>query len=872
MVNSRTFSAGDSILFKRGSTWNNETIAVNSSGSSGSPITYGAYGSGAAPLVSGLATVSGWTNEGGGIYSQSIAVESSPTMVTVDGANTAMGRWPNTGWRTITSHSGTTSITDTTLSGTPDWTGAQVVLRVNNWIMARKDIAQHSGNTISYTPQDVTVDDGYGYFIQNDLRALDQFGEWYYSAGGKFYMYFGADDPNAHVVKVSVKDKLAYMVSGKAYVTFDGLSFEGGNVATVDIRGTSHVRIANCNIDFSGMNAINAESCNDGYITVENSSIDHSNSDGIMMQGWSGGGGNFTVRNCTIKNTGIFPGMGDATNAIFAAICMEGHHSIVDHNYIENVGYVGMMFGQNFNSVTNNFVNNYCTLLHDGGGISAGGSSTTSNIISGNIVMNGLGAMDGTPNPGSGMCNGIHLDDNSAGFTVENNTIANVSRGGIFLHSSHDMIVRGNTVYNSSEAQLVMQHSRDAMVNLTISDNIFFAKATTQYVLKFGNVPAVYNAFGTADNNYYLRPFDDGVDFGAGSDYTLTGWQAVSGQDANSHRSPVVFPQYTTNSAGADKVSNGAFASDTSGVICAGPAGTCSWDGSKLDDGTLQVSAPVATSVTLSFPVGAISSDKTYVFKYSCIGTSAAERVVFVYLRQKNSPWTVLSSTVYKKPITTSRSENEVLFTHPIADSDVNVVMDFDAAYSVGDTFWLDNVGLYEADVTMTNPDDKILFDYNYSASDKVIQLTRPMIDARGVWYNNTATISPYSSIILMDYPNAGDAGTPELPPDASVFPVDAAVAGVDASITPVDAAAAGVDASIIPVDAAVAGVDASIINIDSGVNGGTDGADAKLDTVTVGCGCSSSMGGADTMFGCALLVLILARRQRIPSGGARVP
>lgn len=49
-VNTSSFNAGDSILFKRGETWR-EQLTVPSSGSSGSPITFGAYGSGADPII-----------------------------------------------------------------------------------------------------------------------------------------------------------------------------------------------------------------------------------------------------------------------------------------------------------------------------------------------------------------------------------------------------------------------------------------------------------------------------------------------------------------------------------------------------------------------------------------------------------------------------------------------------------------------------------------------------------------------------------------------------------------------------------------------------------------------------------------------------
>lgn len=59
-VNGASFSAGDSILFKRGCTWR-EQLTVPSSGSAGSPITFGAYGSGNDPIISGGDVISTWS-------------------------------------------------------------------------------------------------------------------------------------------------------------------------------------------------------------------------------------------------------------------------------------------------------------------------------------------------------------------------------------------------------------------------------------------------------------------------------------------------------------------------------------------------------------------------------------------------------------------------------------------------------------------------------------------------------------------------------------------------------------------------------------------------------------------------------------------
>src|SRR5665811_728715 len=75
---------GDRILFNRGDTFYG-TIIVTKSGSAGSPITIGAYGTGNNPIITGFTTISGWKNEGGGIDSKIITSESSTNnIVTVN--------------------------------------------------------------------------------------------------------------------------------------------------------------------------------------------------------------------------------------------------------------------------------------------------------------------------------------------------------------------------------------------------------------------------------------------------------------------------------------------------------------------------------------------------------------------------------------------------------------------------------------------------------------------------------------------------------------------------------------------------------------------------------------------------------------------
>lgn len=64
-VSSESFNPGDNIYFKRGETWR-EQLNASGSGSSGNPITYGAYGSGDKPVISGADLIISWEESSSG--------------------------------------------------------------------------------------------------------------------------------------------------------------------------------------------------------------------------------------------------------------------------------------------------------------------------------------------------------------------------------------------------------------------------------------------------------------------------------------------------------------------------------------------------------------------------------------------------------------------------------------------------------------------------------------------------------------------------------------------------------------------------------------------------------------------------------------
>jgi hypothetical protein len=80
-VNGANLAPGDSVLFKKGCTWR-DTLWPPASGTSGHPITFGAYGSGANPIISGADLITGWTLDSGRVYWASVG--SDPGIVFIN--------------------------------------------------------------------------------------------------------------------------------------------------------------------------------------------------------------------------------------------------------------------------------------------------------------------------------------------------------------------------------------------------------------------------------------------------------------------------------------------------------------------------------------------------------------------------------------------------------------------------------------------------------------------------------------------------------------------------------------------------------------------------------------------------------------------
>ncbi|MBN1186535.1 MAG: right-handed parallel beta-helix repeat-containing protein [Bacteroidales bacterium] len=542
-----TLKPGDRILFNRGDTLYG-TLTPTKSGTIENAITIGAYGTGSRPVISGFTTINGWEKESGGIYSKVISPASAPNMVTVDGVNTPIGRYPNTSYLKIDSHVGGTSITDAELPASPAFTGGEVVIRKNHWIIDRCPITDHTNQTLTYTNTSTySPANGYGYFVQNHLSTLTALGEWYYNpAAKKFYMYFGSVDPAIKTVKVCTLDELVNIRLCN-YITFENITFEGANTNCFNIASSSGITIQNCTIGYAGKYGIyglQSYGASSNGFTLLNSIVSNCNNCAIEIGSLFQ---NALLSNNVIHDIAVIPGMGMSGDGKYYAIRISGATgTIIEFNDVYNIGFVPISGNGSDTKIRNNYIHNYGYIKDDGGGINVAYSTYTGREITNNIIADGIGATDGAI--GSSQTMGIYCDDMSGDILINGNSIFNITFLGLYLHNAHHITVTNNTIYNCYK-QIYFNHDPSfpdyPIHNVIVNQNIFFSKAATQTIFHFTTSYEDLLSFGTADNNYYARPIaDDNVFYtytpSLGSKTrTLANWQSYSGQDLNSKKSPI---------------------------------------------------------------------------------------------------------------------------------------------------------------------------------------------------------------------------------------------------------------------------------------------------------------------------------------------
>lgn len=531
-LNTKIFQPGDSILFKRGDIFRGQiggNLGFNYDGTVSNPIVFGAYGEGAHPIISGSELVSTWTNTSlagkSDVYVANISKQVSNLFV--NGNQMTLARHPNTGWLAIDAENGNKGFKDAALTQATDyWKEANVRIRTSDWSYEITQVASFtSGGTILFSnPTKYSTANGWGYYLDNKLEALDAPGEWYYDPyQSKLYLKTPTGvNPSNLKVEASV---FAFGFKGNwnkkgiiikdleiSQQTRDGISIEGATSADNKILNNIIRQQLNNGVSYMGTN-----------IVIEGNTFEN-----IMGRAITS---NTPVNSKIIKNKirkiGTFP----AFNAVGgnyqgAGIYVDrATNCIISQNIVDTVGAAGIACNGSFCIIEKNIVRNACTTINDNAGMYCFDTYSNNSIWRNNFVYNCVGYGGGHPQNKLEAI-GIYFDNFVNNSVIESNTVADCGTGILINSDAYNNKIRNNTSYNNHKEQFLFAEwkTQGATKNNRLSRNVLYSLSSSQTCVGFYSNWTTFN-FGTYDSNYYYNPYSVNVlkrgKFTAAASYTF---------------------------------------------------------------------------------------------------------------------------------------------------------------------------------------------------------------------------------------------------------------------------------------------------------------------------------------------------------------
>ena len=548
-VNSRRFSPGDKVLFERDGKWYGQ-LKIPASG-----ITFGAYGSGEKPVIHGWKTLTGWTNEGGGLYSitDNNLLETA-RILTIDGEVRNKGRFPKVHWHPITKAEGNYYIYSELLNGSPNFTGAEIVCNKNDWVIDVGTITSHNGGSINYTgtswyPQK----NDHGFFIQNHINCLTGPGDWMFDGNAKkLTMYFGGENPDNYLVKVSSVDDVI-VIDGKSDVVIENISIQGSNRTGIRLTGnpTLNILINSCDILFSGFNGVYLDP---GAGWPEHITVNECLFEDTMLSGIDTRDSyHVTITNNIFKRTYLDPGSSVNGDASGCPVNLGGGyrngHFTVTGNEIYDSGSHGINFRGSHILIEKNIISRFGLTHSDVGGIYSFGkyqSSTPGVVHIDRTVRNNIISNPDyvTPvlNSGNILEMGIYFDSKTSNVICTDNIIIETGTG-FYTNSGFNLELKRNIIYKPRKhgAEFHSIWADTPISNIDFQDNKIYSPG--EAILLLNNKYGLIDEFGRFDNNYYLKP-DDGIyvkthkGWTNYENFTLSQWKTRYGNDLNTKTSP----------------------------------------------------------------------------------------------------------------------------------------------------------------------------------------------------------------------------------------------------------------------------------------------------------------------------------------------
>ncbi len=425
----------------------------------GNNISFGAYGPGERPILSGARTLTGgWSPVEGksNVYQIQLSADlADVTLLLCNNYSLPLGRTPNGNLLTNDafysfSKRTFTTLTDPELKGAENLSGSEIVLRKNVWKYFNYPVTKVEGNVVSFlNDQKQTKKKGdenleeAGYFFQKHINTLDVEGEWYFDIDTHILYLFSLESPNQKNIQYTVSPVVVNMDQAKA-VAFEGLKIEMAGSLGMKISNSANVCVRDCEIIWCGNEGLNVEH---STARIEANNISECFSAGVR----SSGEGRVVITRNNLSNIGLVAGRGVGRNAIY----LSGGNSEASYNRLTNIGYLGIQHLRGRNLVRRNVIDRYNLVVFDGGAIYTHGDQLGS-VVEENIIINGMpnhvGLGDTIISMEVAFSTGIQCDMGTENLIVRNNTVTfppyiNSPHRGIHINfNSMDNLFQGNTI------------------------------------------------------------------------------------------------------------------------------------------------------------------------------------------------------------------------------------------------------------------------------------------------------------------------------------------------------------------------------------------------------------------------------------------
>ncbi len=364
-VNSKTFSPGDTIFFKRGCTWR-ETLAVPTSGNVSKNLVFSNYGKGPKPRIIGSTQVISWKDQGANIWKSSVDILQDPDSGYFKSDIYFVNSNDSVSW-------GKHKLNKTLLKADLDWTWSDKAI----YIFSVSNPNMHY-SSVEVPQRQQCIDLQNKEFIH--INGIDMFfPRW---SGVSYDWSYDMVDlesliiENCHIAYVGSKDLLTGYGTEMAYsnmiMRHDTIHDCGRRGISLDIYGSGftvkNVLIENC-VFYSGFHTTGVDlsvgngsynASYDGVVIRQNIFYDEpatgNSSNHIFLQNYDFSGGGASVNNVFIySNVFKYPS--------FSSIMIEGiqscfiyNNTFYNHNFTKkgNVTHIWIDANNNLIKIKNN--------------------------------------------------------------------------------------------------------------------------------------------------------------------------------------------------------------------------------------------------------------------------------------------------------------------------------------------------------------------------------------------------------------------------------------------------------------------------------------------------------------------------------------